>query len=249
MSGPLPLAGRTVVVTRAPEQSSSLVAHLRRAGAEVVAVPTIALAEPVDGGALLRRSAAAVDAHDWVAFTSANAVARFAACLSPAGLGGVQVAAVGPATAAALTARGFEPDLVASRPHAGGLAAAFPPGPGSVLLPQAAGASDALAHGLSAKGWTVTAVEAYRTVPVAVSADQVAAAAASDAIAFTSGSTVAGFLDGAGPGAVPPVVACIGPVTAAAAEARGLAVTAVADEPTVAGLVAALVRALGTIGA
>jgi uroporphyrinogen-III synthase len=44
-----------------------------------------------------------------------------------------------------------------------------------------------------------------------------------------------------GIGAVPPVVACIGPVTAATARARGLMVDVEADVHTVDGLVAALV--------
>jgi uroporphyrinogen III methyltransferase/synthase len=44
---------------------------------------------------------------------------------------------------------------------------------------------------------------------------------------------------------VPPVVACIGPVTARAAEAAGLRVDVVADESTVESLVAALARTLG----
>ena len=44
--------------------------------------------------------------------------------------------------------------------------------------------------------------------------------------------------------AVPPVVVCIGPVTAATARDAGLPVTTVADPHTVDGLLAALVAAL-----
>ena len=60
---------------------------------------------------------------------------------------------------------------------------------------------------------------------------------------FTSSSTVANYL--AVTDRVPPVVACIGPVTARAAEAAGLRVDVVADESTVESLVAALARTLG----
>ncbi len=61
-----------------------------------------------------------------------------------------------------------------------------------------------------------------------------------DAITFTSSSTVTGYLDLAGAERVPPVVACIGPVTARAAMKAGLSVDIVAAVHTVDGLVGAL---------
>ncbi|HWC10381.1 MAG TPA: uroporphyrinogen-III synthase, partial [Acidimicrobiales bacterium] len=115
---------------------------------------------------------------------------------------------------------------------------------GRVLVPQGALARDTVAEGLAAKGWSVEVVEAYRTVPAAPGADVLAAAAKADAVAFTSGSTVERYLAAAGSPAVPPVVACIGPVTAAAARERGLDVTVTATEATVDGLVQALGHAL-----
>jgi uroporphyrinogen-III synthase len=48
-------------------------------------------------------------------------------------------------------------------------------------------------------------------------------------------------LEVAGRGSVPPVVACIGPVTAGTARAAGLTVDAVANEHTLDGLIAVLV--------
>jgi uroporphyrinogen-III synthase len=73
-----------------------------------------------------------------------------------------------------------------------------------------------------------------------------------DAVTFTSASTVRGFVRMAGPliegvrrrdGG--PAIVCIGPVTAAEAEANGLRVAAVAGPHTIEGLVAALDRMLG----
>ncbi|MEA2717396.1 MAG: uroporphyrinogen-III synthase, partial [Actinomycetota bacterium] len=90
----------------------------------------------------------------------------------------------------------------------------------------------------------VDVVHAYRTVPTAPPPDLLAAAAKADAIAFTSASTVTSYLAAAGPAAVPPVVACIGPVTAAAAEAEGLTVAVTATDHTLDGLVAALIAIL-----
>ena len=244
-----PLLGRRVVVTRARQQSSGLADRLRRAGAEVVLVPTIEITEAADGGAALAGAAARVRQFDWVVLASANGVERLFASLRDArSLGDTKVAAVGRATADALAARGVAADLVPERAVAEALVAAFPDGPGQVLVPQGDLAAGTLRTGLSAKGWAVETVEAYRTVPATPSSDVLAAAAKADAIAFTSGSTVDSYLDTAGAAAVPPVVACIGPVTAETARRRGLEVTVVAGEATVDGLVAALVEVLSGAG-
>jgi uroporphyrinogen-III synthase len=98
-----------------------------------------------------------------------------------------------------------------------------------------------LPDGLRERGWTVDVVDADRTVAAHVSDEQRRAIAEADAITFTSSSTVDRFVDAVGAGAVPPVVACIGPVTAATARGRGLTVDVEADVHTVDGLVAALV--------
>ncbi|HEX2042048.1 MAG TPA: uroporphyrinogen-III C-methyltransferase [Acidimicrobiales bacterium] len=236
-----PLFGRRVVVTRAREQASALADRLRTLGAEVVHLPTIEIADPADGGAALAAAAARVRHYGWVAFTSANAVERFFACLRDArALGDTRVAAVGPATADSLAARGVVADLVPRRSVASALAEAFPHGSGRVLLPQAAIADDALSSGLGAKGWSVDVVEAYRTLPVVPPPEVAAAAAKADAVAFTSSSTVDNYVDAVGAGEVPPVVACIGPATAATARRRGLDVSVVADEQSVDGLAAAI---------
>ena len=101
-----------------------------------------------------------------------------------------------------------------------------------------------IAPGLRAKGWLVDEVEAYRTVTAGASdgatAEVLEAAASADVITFTSPSTVDRYLALSG-GRVPPVVACIGPVTAEAARRAGLVVDVVAAEHTAAGLVAELV--------
>jgi uroporphyrinogen-III synthase len=67
-------------------------------------------------------------------------------------------------------------------------------------------------------------------------------------VTFTSSSTVTNYLAVAGDAPVPPVVACIGPITAETARAAGLTVDVVAAEHTIDGLVRALVEALGPDG-
>ena len=102
---------------------------------------------------------------------------------------------------------------------------------------------DVVRDGLAAKGWTVEVVPAYRTRRAQPPAADVEAAAAADAVMFASSSSVTNYL--ALTDRVPPVVACIGPVTARTAEAAGLHVDVIAEESTTASLVDALARRLG----
>jgi len=240
-----PLLGRRVVVTRARSQRSGLSAQLRRVGAAVVEVPVIEIADPDDGGAGLRAAASQLDSVDWVVLTSPNAATRFLACLHDArDLGGVAVAAVGPSTAEMLRASNVVADLVPERFVAEALVEVFPEAPatgGRVLLPQAREARPVIAAGLRAKGWTVDVVQAYRTIPAQVGVADREAVTGADVVTFTSSSTVDNFVAAFGIASVPPIVACIGPVTAATARAHGLVVHIEADPHTIDGLVAALV--------
>jgi len=238
-----PLLGRRVVVTRAADQVGALSARLAELGADVIELPTIAIAEPADGGAALRDAAARVGRYDWLAFTSANAIRRFMAMIRPdaRALGGVRIAAIGSATAEALAEFGLRPDIVGAPATAEGLLAAFPSGPGRVLLPRAAVGRDVLPVGLRSKGFVVDVVEAYRTVRAVLEPGAAAEAAKADAVLFTSASTVANYT-----APVPPVVACIGPVTAAAAAEAGIAVDVVGSSASMVALVEALVRQLGS---
>ena len=258
-----PLFGRRIVVTRAPAQASELVAalaalgavcievptidvvaRLRDLGADVVELAVIGIAEPSDGGVALRDAAARLGDYDWVVFTSANAVtAVFASVRDARAFGAARVAAVGARTAEALASHGLVADLVPARFVAEGLLEAWPEGGGTVLLPRAASARDVLPDGLRARGWRVDVVDAYRTVPVRPPAAELAKVGGADAVMFSSASTVKHFL--AVSDRVPPVVACIGPVTAHAAEAAGLHVDVVAEEHTMGALVDALARTLG----
>jgi len=250
-----PLSGLSVVVTRPRAQAQKLMEALSRAGAEVIALPVIAVADPVDAAALT----AAVDtvgSYEWIVFTSVNAVERVVGRLRDGrALAGVKLAAVGPATAAALARRHLVADLVPAVSTADGLVqamAAAGEGPGRrVLYPRAVGAGTALAEGLAAKGWTVDEVDAYRTVPATaddgVTADALAAAAAASVVTFGSPSAVEAYLALSG-GLAAPVVACLGPVTAAAARRAGLDVAVVAPEASDEALVTALVRHRGGEG-
>jgi uroporphyrinogen-III synthase len=207
----------------------------------VLEVPTIAVVD-ADGG---REALAAAlgEAWDWVVVTSPNGVERVAAAAGDH-LRQLRIAVIGPGTAAALRRAGAEPGLVAPRAVAEGLLDAFPAGPGRVLVAQGDRARAALVDGLRARGWEARAVVAYRTVLRPVPPVEAAAARRADAVAFTSASTVEGWVAGAGAQWLPPVVVSIGPVTTEAAARLGIAVHATADPHTLDGLVDALAGAL-----
>ena len=239
-----PLFGKVVVVTRAREQGSALKARLVSIGASVIELPSIVITEPADGGRALLAAAENVRTYDWVVLTSANGASRLLACLHDArDLGGVKVAAIGPATADVLRRANITPDLVPARYVAEGLLDDFPPPEGArrVLLARAAVGRDVLPDGLRQRGWAVDVVEAYRTASATPDAATVEAARAADIITFTSSSTVDRYLEAVGADAVPPIVACIGPVTAATARARGLDVAVEAGVHSIDGLLDALV--------
>ncbi len=177
--------------------------------------------------------------------TSANGVNRFCDVLRDGrDLAGVKLAAIGPGTAEALSSRNLVADLVPERFVAESLLEAFPLPSGDggrVLLAQAEVAREVLPDGLRSLGWEVEVVPAYRTVPAEVSVEGRTAVAGADIVTFTSASTVERFLDAYGAEAVPPIVACIGPVTADAARQHDLRVDVVADVHSIDGLLDALV--------
>ena len=239
-----PLLGWRVVVTRSRHQASLLADRLAAAGAMPIEVPTIEIAEPSDGGAGLRAALARLAEFDWIAFSSANAVARVFAELPDArALGGIKVAAVGQATAGVLREHGVIADLVPEVAVAERLATAFGPAPksgASVLVPQAARARAALVTGLTSLGYRVETVEAYRTIRPELDPAAAELLKGADAITFSSSSTVEGFLASFGARALPPVVASIGPITTETAKANGIEVAVQAGTASIEGLVEAL---------
>jgi uroporphyrinogen-III synthase len=259
-----PLAGRSVVVTRARAQASGLANRLAGLGAAVVELPVIAIGDPSDGGAALSVAAhrLAAGAYQWVAVTSFNGASRLLAALGDRTVPDtVRWAAVGTATAASLRAGGYPPTLVPGVSVAEALAEAFPvvdplhpgssdhaEGPGTVLFPRAESVRPALAPGLRAKGWLVDEVVAYRTEAGDPGPEAVSAARRADAIAFTSSSTVQRTVELLTSSGVPSVVASIGPITSDAVRAAGLAVAVEAKPHTIDALVEALVSVLGGSG-
>ena len=254
-----PLLGLHVVVTRSASQARKLSHELARRGAEVIHFPTISILDPPSWTELDRSIQLLIEGYyRWVVFTSTNTVEKFFDRLHSTkhdsrAFGRTRVAAVGRATADLLAGHGIRPDLVPPKFTAEDLVAAMGHGSGGILVPRAAQAPDSLVRALRSAGWTPEEVVAYRNVAPKQAPAQLGTVKAGrfDVVTFTSASTARNFAKLVGPPteiglgpADPPgrIVACIGPVTAAEAEKRGLRVDIVAREHTVEGLVAALVE-------
>jgi uroporphyrinogen-III synthase len=216
-------------------------------------IPAIQIA-PLENLEPLDTAIRTLTAYDWLIFTSANAVAVFAAQLAARGqpatiLQGVKVAVIGPATAQAVRELGAEPALAPPEYVAESLVDSVGDIAGQrVLLPQAAGARPMLAERLQQRGAQVQAIPVYETLPAAIDEVQLAELRRGvDAILFTSGSTVRALTEAVQADPISrqqldnTLIVCIGPVTAQVAHDLGLPVGLVAEEHTTDGLVQALV--------
>ena len=230
---------------------------LRAAGAVPVAAPAIEILPPEDE-APLREGVAQLAAAAWVVFTSANAVTATAQVCAASGVDPAhlrcRVAAVGSGTTAACAKAGFPVHFQPSAALGETLARELPVDAGHLVLwPRGSLAPETLADTLRARGCTVLAPIAYRTV---TNLDLLGIVDAMrdrrvDAVTFTSPSTVRHFVDGLAAAGIRldrlpeherPRIACIGPVTAAAARECGLTVDGIADPHDDHGMLAVLIR-------
>ncbi len=242
-----PLAGKRIVITRPDPDASRLADRLRSLGAVPIVVPSIEIefTDPPE----LARALERISQYHWVVFTSKNGVeAVFRLAQEIRRQGKPRIAAIGPATAAALRRRGVEPDVVPDRYVAEAVLEALGDVAGlKILLPRANIARRTLAEGLRERGALVEEIAAYRTrsrkPPGGTEAPDESLDSA-DAITFTSSSTVRGFVESR-PVPAGAKIVCIGPITAKTAAQYGLRVDAVAERYTEDGLIAALIDLFG----
>jgi uroporphyrinogen-III synthase len=207
-----------IVVTRPAGRELELLRALREAGHDALHVPLIAIEplgdDPVD-----------VETYDWVVVTSVVGARELRRRMRGTPR---RMAAIGPATAAALGGA----DVVAEPSTQEGLLAALPSDPGRVLFAGAEAARHVLPDALGAD-----VVALYRTAPLVPSewppCDLVLLASPSAARAYAT------------LGRETPAVS-IGPETSRAASAAGVAVVAEAATTDITGLLGAVRRALDT---
>lgn len=230
-----PLAGKTVVVTRAKAQASALADRFRALGAAVIEAPAIGISPlPVELPDL--------SSFDLLCLTSPNAVARLFELIRDArDLAGLQIAVIGPGTAAALRARGIEPDIVPERFVGEGLLEALE---GvdirRALIARARDARDVLPDGLRARGLEVEVLTTYEAVAEPLRDGVREAALNADYVTFASGSSGRYFfeaVDGARPTGR---IVTIGPTTSGVLRELGVEPDVEAEVQTPDGLIAAV---------
>ena len=250
-----PLFGRGVVVTRPEPQAAELAALLWAQGARVIHFPTIRI-EPPSTWVELDGAIEQIETFDWLIFTSANGVRFFFQRLKSLGrdirdLKGIRLCTIGPATADALGNLGLPVDLLPDEFVSEGVVKAFAGRDicgKRILVPRAEKARDIIPAGLTEMGASVKTAVAYRTVNSGRSRTELERLydeGKIDIITLTSPSTVNNLIKIMGKGH--PLfngikIACIGPVTAAAARKAGLTIDILQDRYTIPDLVESMVR-------
>jgi uroporphyrinogen III methyltransferase/synthase len=199
-----PLFGQRVVVTRTREQASQLSRQLLERGADVLEIPVIQTVVPTDKQAVTD-ALLELNSYNWIVFTSPNGVTAFFDFFFKAfddlrDIGGVRIAAVGPATAAKLHELHLKVDVTPDEYVASKIADALNSYESlenlKILLARAEVANKDLPKQLEEEGAIVDDVAFYKTVPE--TEDRSGAAArlleeGADWVAFTSSSTVENF--------------------------------------------------------
>lgn len=256
-----PLAGKRIIVTRAPKQSTLMNQALQQLGAEVIACPTIEIKDPTSWDQL-DRALIYLSWYDWIVFTSANGVEFFLRRLDELGhkrveLESHKICAIGRKTAEKLKTENIIVDLMPEKFTAESVVESFIKTYGvrqrlrgsRMLLPASRTTRDVIRPAMEKIGVYVEVVEAYQTVLPAASSAEVAGliqSAEADYIIFTSPSTVSNLAtlletDHLGPHLPNTRIACIGPVTASAARMHGLNVHIQPEEHTGQAIVMAIV--------
>jgi len=241
-----------VLITRPRTQADSFAKALTDAGFVPVFFPVIEI-RPFEENVALDRAIEKIICYDWIVFTSVNGVDAFFERLEfptpfrEKRLGvRVKTAAIGPKTAQSLEARGVKPDFIPDEY----VAEAILPGLGDlrgrwVLLPRAEIARKALPEAIVQAGGVAHEIAVYQTLPAEVDPDGLTALKSRvDVVTFTSPSTVQNFIEIVRRAELDPLrlpgnprIACIGPITQAAAEEAGFPGVIVAEEYTSEGIV------------
>jgi uroporphyrinogen-III synthase len=225
----MPLTNKHIIVTRAAHQAEKLVKILQDKGAVPLIYPCINIA-PLENNSELDSALRNLETYDWLILTSSNTILALCRRIRVLEISvnwlQIKIAAVGHSTASvAESLFGVKPDFIPTE-HAGkALAETLPLQENMhVFLPQSDVAGVETSEILQNRGIDVTVVAAYENIigqdganiPLYLEENRV------DAITFTSGSTVEGFIQRIKPLiAYDLPVACIGSSTAEVAQNYG----------------------------
>ena len=199
----LSLTNKTILVTRAAEQSSKFTSLLQQQAATVVEMPALTITPPSDWTAL-DQAIANLSQFQWLILTSANGVDYFFERLEYLGydaraLSQTKIAVVGRKTAGVLQAWKLNPDFIPPNYVADSLVEHFP---GSLagqklLFPRVeTGGRDILVQELPSQGAEVVEVAAYQSqcpAQIDQSAWEALKLQQIDVITFASSKTVKNF--------------------------------------------------------
>ncbi len=247
-----PLFGKGVMITRPQAQAAELAQLLQAEGARVIHFPTIEIVPPASFDAL-DEAIARLESYQWIIFTSANGVRFFFQRLKDSNrdirdLKGIRICTIGPATARTINALGIKVDLVPDSYISEGVVASLRQTDVKgmkILLPRAELARDVIPEELGKLGAIVEPVVVYRTISANRQRGEMAGLISRgevDVITFTSPSTVTGFREIWGTAPLPAKVriACLGPVTGAAAKKAAFNIDIMEDVFTIEALVAGI---------
>ena len=199
----LPLAGKTILITRAATQASEFAHLLQTQGARVLEMPTLEIVPP-SSWQELDRAIAQLDSFQWLILTSANAVEYFIQRLLASGkdlrsLAHLKIAVVGSKTAQSLQALGINADFIPPEFVADSLVANFPETLTGlrILFPRVeTGGREILVQEMTTAGAAIVEVAAYQSccpqeiappILIALEQEQI------DIITFTSSKGVQHF--------------------------------------------------------
>ncbi len=199
----LPLRGKTVLVTRAAQQSTKFTNLLQEQGATVIEMAALEIRPPSSWEGL-DRAITNLEYFDWLILTSANGVEYFCNRLATLGkdaraLGKIKIAVVGKKTATYLQQRQLKPDFIPPNFVADSLVEHFPePLLGKkILFPRVeTGGREVLVTELGDGGAEVVEVAAYESgCPAAITPAAWSALEQGkiDVVTFASSKTVRNF--------------------------------------------------------
>ncbi|MDF1527060.1 MAG: uroporphyrinogen-III synthase [bacterium] len=256
-----PLAGISVLITRAREQSAGLLKDLTARGAVVAVIPAVSIS-PLPEPEGLARAMARVDSYDNIVFTSSNGVACTLQLLEREGIKPKDLPpalCVGEKTAGVWKGAGGRVGGVPEKYTAEALLDSLEEDLSgrSFLIMRPEVVKTDLGKEMSLRGAAVEEVVIYRTVAPEEGTQELRellGEGGPDVVLFASPSAVEGIVKMAGAGSQEPgasildmPVVCIGPTTAKAAEEAGFTEIYFPDEHTAEGMVSELMVIAGAL--
>ena len=256
--GRKPLSGKRVMITRPRHQAQKMADLVADLGGEPWTFPTIEIAPPTEAETPpMDRAIVSIEEYSWLGFTSINGVSAFFDRMQRLhkdirSLRNTKICAIGSRTGAELEKRGlmvdYVPDSYTSQDLANGLKDILEEDD-KVLIPRAEVAPDVFSS-LRDLGFDIDEVPAYRTVQAGGNTRIIRNLFQERKIhilTFTSASTVTNFVDMMAAEDLQKllegvIVACIGPVTASAADELGIPVQVIAKEYTIEGMMASILE-------